>query len=193
MGHKHGGQHNHGNPKQQTGDSPTNPLHVKLISGENEGAPKTDSHNETGDGKKEPPKKWRWPRWMGAPDWWIAGATIVLAVFAFASFLLLLKQLNDAREFFARDQRPWIVPTVQMTERVFEQQPVTGFINLSNSGKTPAAKIHGEFVIEGLKIGESPRFKYEDVSRTIDYTGIIYPNAAPEKIQATWLRFVPET
>jgi hypothetical protein len=46
---------------------------------------------------------------MGTPDWWIAGGTIALAVFAIGSFILLWTQLNDAREALEVDQRPWVL------------------------------------------------------------------------------------
>jgi hypothetical protein len=104
--HKHGGQPHDSNTHNQTGDSPNNPLHVKLVAGENETTPKSNTPQDDENSKKKPHK---WPAWMGTPDWWIAGGTIALAVFAIGSFILLWTQLNDAREALEVDQRPWVL------------------------------------------------------------------------------------
>jgi len=178
MKHKHGSQQHGENPQQQTGDSPENPLHVKLVPGENEGAPKTDSHNERGDAKKEPPNKWRWPIWMGAPDWWIAGGTIVLAIFAIGSFALLWKQLNDAREAYIGGQRPYVwtvqeeIPTVKLGEKVAWNFHFTDF------GKTPAVGVAYRCQVRllGHKTPERSDM-FEPLHRTkgLEYQGVVVP------------------
>jgi len=48
------------------------------------------------------------PKWWTNPDWWMVGLTALIALFAMFSFIELWVQLADARENFAKDQRPYV-------------------------------------------------------------------------------------
>jgi hypothetical protein len=109
-----------------------------------------DSNKESGQeikqstqSKKESPKmanKWEWDL--------MALLTGLLALFACASFIVLWIQANDARESFAKDQRPYvwviakgpfeppkIVPSGEMVGRMVIQ------FNFTNYGKSPAIRV----------------------------------------------------
>ncbi len=102
MTHKHEGHHDHKNATKHAGESDTNPLRVKLVSGDDEGAPKSCTLKSSADCEQEPSE------WWGNPHWWIAILTFILAFFAMGSFVLLRIQVNDARELFGEDQRPYV-------------------------------------------------------------------------------------
>jgi hypothetical protein len=134
MSHKHGGNPNQGNPGHHTGDSPTKPLHVKLVSTEDKNKPESENLNNGGQPKQKPSK------WWGISDWWVAISTGALAVFALGSFILLWIQLNDARRVFNADQRPWIEVKRNGSWVIEIGQPISYPIRFSNTGKSPAKK-----------------------------------------------------
>jgi|GEM_PF-5646738 len=96
--------------------------------------------------------------------------TGVLAAASIYQFIIMGGQLDTMR----KDQRPWInVSFTQNPLQVFA--PIGGTIHLTNTGKTPARVIVGDFVIEKVKNREQPVMDYAGpVQRTT--RGMITPN-----------------
>ncbi len=97
-----------------------------------------------------------------------------LCVAAFSGAILL-------RQTYAMitDQRAWIVTTggqITYPKNSDGLPSLMMHVTISNMGKTPASKISSAFVMAIIKNGESPSFKYANIPRTTDSTGIIFPN-----------------
>jgi hypothetical protein len=163
MGRKHGGEHPHGKPSYQT--------------------PQSVIERNEGNSEKKPSK------WWGKSDWVTALSSAVLAVFAFASFLLLWKQLNDAREALGVDQRPWVTivpawPEEKMANGTMAQKVIidTGQrlevpIKISNTGKTPALRISYTVSIEIVEQDKSPLLENPINPPWSVIGGTLFPNA----------------
>ena len=158
--------HDHGNPQNQRGDSPDNPVHVKVVEGEDKSSENLDSSLNSS------------KRWFGVPDWWIAIGTLVLASFTILSFVVLFIQLHDAREFFTEDRRPiiWIknlaVPQMKLGEKA------SWNFSYTNYGKSPATgvAVKAQIVLGGPDISKYPK----DWDQRIHFenekaTGIVIP------------------
>jgi hypothetical protein len=131
VGGKHRGKHDHKKPLE---DKPA-PSPIPL-------SEKTDArhceaiHAEC-QKKQEPTKWWR------SPEWWKAIADWVLAFFALGSFILVLVQLKDAREFFVRDQRPYLWPSSMnpVDSSYNANQKMRIKVDIADYGKSPAMKV----------------------------------------------------
>jgi len=191
VSHKHDGEHHHENLQYQTGDSPTKPLHVKLVPSENECTPKSENLNSTSDNKKKPTKE------RQSPDWWMVIPTIVLAIFAMGSFSVLWIQLVDARKAFVKDQRPyvWIADNTADHPNIYVEEgllPVRFAVTVhyTNFGKSPAVRLRwgSEITIVGRSDNIDYLSKVETILPTTKDDFVIlasdafpanFPNVAP--------------
>jgi len=83
--------------------------------------------------KEEPTKWWRDPEWVKAV------AEVILAFFAFASFIALWMQLKDARDNLVRDQRPYLWPSNMIPDSSYEaNQKMKIRVFIADYGKSPA-------------------------------------------------------
>lgn len=171
MKHKHDGEHHHEDPRHQTGDSPTNPFHVKLVASKNEKELLPTLRENAGDSTEKPSK------WWGISDWWVAIGTCVLAVFAMGSFIQLWIQLNDARKVFNVNQRPWVEIHKNGDWFANVGQPIGYPIQVLNSGKSPAKKILALVFIELVTNGSSPRLTdYSPKGGSSEKAGVMFPS-----------------
>jgi hypothetical protein len=90
------------------------------------------------------------------------------------------------------DQRAWISVAVSFPQEFKENTTIFGFAHITNSGKTPAKNILGQFVIEKVRNGESPSFTYSSTARTIATQGSLFPNASND-VPVEWVRAIPRT
>lgn len=80
-----------------------------------------------------------------------------------------------------QDQRAWLQVRLSLPDTLAENQPVTGLSQLTNIGRTPAAKkVINEMVIEMVPNGSQPEFKYNYIPRLTETVGVILPNLPPE-------------
>jgi hypothetical protein len=87
-------------------------------------------------------------KWWRIPDWWIVIFTCALAVFATASFVVLWIQVNDAREAFVKDQRPYIwlasgpgnlsLEIVDSKQQTGPHKQIVVTVQYTNFGRSPA-------------------------------------------------------
>jgi hypothetical protein len=155
MSHKHGDKHKQGNPKQNSSDPSSNPNSIG---------------SEGQAGKKV-------AKWFVIPDWWTAVSTTILAVFAIGSFILLWIQLEDARQAFIKDQRPYVwiaqeqAPVVKLGEKLAWNYHYTDF------GKSPALGVAVRCQIR-LAAHKTPELKdmFDPIhKRGFEYEGLVVP------------------
>lgn len=84
--------------------------------------------------------------------------------------------LSANRQASERDERAWLKPMEVGSPQVAANQPLQWNLQIQNTGKTPARKIHGQFMIEVVPGGAEPNLHY-GVGRTVMNVdkGIIYP------------------
>jgi hypothetical protein len=113
----------------------------------------------------------------------IAFFTAVLAVVAIYQIVITGSQLDTMR----KDQRPWI--KVSFTTAIAQTSAaIGGTIHLVNNGKTPARGIVvGDFVVELVKNGETPKLNYP-LPHARFTTGMIVPNDIPLDFEIDRLR-----
>ena len=117
-------------------------------------------------------------KWWTRPDWWTVICTGVLAVFAFASFVALLIQLQDARDAFRKDQRPYLwlasdskdTPSIRAENvTVTKGRQIVVDMRYNNWGKSPAILLR---TYHGLALGsESVEHKPWTESKIIQPSG----------------------
>lgn len=109
--------------------------------------------------KEEPPqlsRKWEWDL--------MTLLTAILAAGTIVTFGVLLVQLQDARDNFRKDQRPYVWITNGSAERpnVYREagypDRIAITVHYTNFGKSPAVKVRSAFQIQ-TGIGANTRFK----------------------------------
>jgi hypothetical protein len=129
--------------------------------------------------------------WWRSPEVWTAFGTIMLAVFGIPSVVFLYLQLKESHEAVLEDQRAWVSVAFPTSF------PLTGtFIpvgtKITNSGKTPAIAVEGDFVATVLNKGEESTAGDFSVGHPHNrlYTGVVFPGA-PIPITLTVTHYGP--
>jgi hypothetical protein len=105
-------------------------------------------------------------------DWCIAAFTLVLAAAAIYQFIIMDGQLNVMR----KDQRAWITVTTPTTEpAAVPGGPLSTTVTVTNTGKTPANNIAGNYYVEVVSNGDDPHFE-TTTPHTMSSTGVLIPN-----------------
>ncbi len=117
-------------------------------------------------------------------DWTIAGFTAVLGILAIIQGVILHNQLREMRN----DERAWINIQTGMGP-IAEGKPLTAFIHMTNTGKTPAKKVLARVAI--LKLGNGETIDYTNYKPTDPFfqtaIGLLFPNAPYGDFTATKL------
>lgn len=155
MSNKHKAQNHNQYSGPQTGDSPENPLHVKLVSRKDENTPETETPAEGSRSTEKPAPRWRLPNWCRNPDWWIVILTFTLSLIGAFTIRYLRIQVNDARDSFRADQRPYIWPANIEKNPTWERtgnNQIGVILHFTNFGKSSAFEVHQ---IPDLELGEN--------------------------------------
>jgi hypothetical protein len=126
------------------------------------------------------PSRWkRFAEWVkresSFTDWCVAAFTCVLAFAAIYQFIIMGGQLDVMR----KDQRAWIaIAQKSGTTIAVNTAPFTS-ISISNTGKTPATGMVGNFYVEVVPKGESPHFEAQ-IMHTTMISNVVLPNAPQE-------------
>jgi hypothetical protein len=145
--------------------------------------------NETTERKKLS----RWQRFKeyaktsSITDWCIASFTVVLAAAAIYQFIIMGGQLDVMR----KDQRAWIAVAQKSGITIGVNIAPTVSLGFTNTGKTPATNIAGNFYVEVVPNGQNPQFEATTMHTTV-VQGVILPNA-PQEIQASRRRLAADT
>jgi hypothetical protein len=110
--------------------------------------------------------------------------TIVLSVLSLILSGLTLWILHNQLRSARIEHRAWINITGKF-DKIVEGQPLAIRFNLVNSGKTWAKKVGVRVVVEKVKSGESPSFKYSQL-HVASFLGILVPNE-PRPLTGVWL------
>jgi hypothetical protein len=86
-------------------------------------------------------------------DWCIAAFTLALTIVGYQQYKILDGQLHVMRT----EQRAWISTKPDLTHSSHFPLPSYPLL-LTNTGKTPAIKIEGDFYIEVVRAGDAPHF-----------------------------------
>jgi hypothetical protein len=134
----HGKKHHYDH--RNTQDNPpqsTSPAHATTSANTN--TPNSEGHQGQEDEQQKPSRK------LSNPDWWMVWLTGFLGLAAFATFWVLWCQLNDARQAFVKDQRPyvWLASGEKKVSwaRAGSKQIGIAF-HYTNFGKSPALRLH---------------------------------------------------
>ena len=172
---KQGRKHHHRQPEK---DHPSG-IQGNLPSGAvDANAPCREDVQETGKHNEEPPKMTKRPDWMTI-------FTGILALFAVLSFGALWIQLQDVRDNFIKDQRPyvWVTPS---TPTFKDQETIKWDFNYSNYGRSPAFNVRScGFYAWGVGAWNEIRdFSLADCAKAgkgnIEGTGSVVPPGYPE-------------
>lgn len=177
MSRKHGRKHHHSQshenkPSGIEGRTPTDALPIDADTPHGEAI--HDASNEN----KEPTKM---PKRLDL----MTIFTGILALFAVLSFGALWKQLNDARDNFAKDQRPyvWVTPS---TPTFKDQETIKWDFNYSNCGRSPAFNVrHCGFYAWGVGAWKEIRdFSFAECVKAgkgnVEGSGVVLPPGYPE-------------
>lgn len=83
-------------------------------------------------------------------------------------------QLNVMRQTLRTDQRPWIKVTADFAP-IEPLKRVVVNVHTVNNGKTPAKTVEAHFIVQKIKNGFSPDFKYS-VPHLRVRNGVFFPN-----------------
>ncbi len=123
-------------------------------------------------------------------------AVIVYAGITWWQGSLTRQSVEGTRKQFQIDQRPWIKISTDMPIFMKVGEAPAVKVHMVDYGKTPAKSIHGDFVIEKVINGESPKLEYP-IQRMNISLGMMYPNT-PEDAQVVMMdesagdKFVPK-
>jgi hypothetical protein len=123
------------------------------------------------------PSRWRrFKEWAknssSLTDWCIAFFTFVLGAAAIYQFIIMDRQLDVMR----KDQRAWIAVNVQGDPRFVIDAAPSAPLTITDTGKTPATQIVGDFYVELIPEGQNPHFEAQ-IPHFKMFSGIAIPNA----------------
>src|SRR5580704_22990 len=107
----------------------------------------------------------------------IAGSGIYYTTYAKRQWRAMIATVNTTRQVSEREERAWLKITKIGSPKVAPNKPLQWELQIQNIGKTPARKIHAEFMIEIVPDGSYPDLDYGHRGRTVSELdkGILYP------------------
>ncbi len=102
-------------------------------------------------------------------------AASIAAVAAFAAFGIAFTQWSDANANFRIDQRAWMAISFPPPQTFPEGQSMTIGFTITNTGKTPARDVVGEFISVVMRADEAPTFPPEHGTR------LMFPSMFPNE------------
>ena len=165
--------------QQKTSERPARPVIMESKKvGKNQAEPRAERTGKASN--NEDPSWWRrfwtWAKSNSSfTDWCIAAFTAVLAAAAIYQFIITDRQLDVMR----KDERAWVVISsnaapkeVALKVGVAPTLPIT----ITNTGKTSATDLYGQFYVELVPNGAAPHFESTDTYMRTS-TGLLVPNA----------------
>jgi hypothetical protein len=162
--------------QQQTQQGPARAVIVeKKEIAENDTQTSAQTTRETSDDKG--PSRWRrfkeWAKGSSSfTDWCIAAFTAVLAGTAIYQFIIMGGQLDAMR----KDERAWIAVAVQGNPSFAIDAAPSATLTITDTGKTPATHLVGDFYVELIPDGQNPHFEAQ-IPHFKMFSGIAIPNA----------------
>jgi hypothetical protein len=164
--------------QQETTERPTRPVVMESKKvGKNQAEPRAQGTGEASNNDDLPWWKrfWIWAKSNSSfTDWCIAAFTAVLAAAAIYQFIITDRQLDVMR----KDERAWVVISSPALKEVALKVGVapTLPITITNTGKTSATDLYGQFYVELVPNCAAPHFESTDTYIRTS-TGLLLPNA----------------